>query len=91
MYKFLTCSLFFRIYHSIDGYVWTAYDSKTSHTDLGEIFERQAETTTVQLDPPIRVHKATENVKNHMRHSSGFYKYVISFFLYMALFFTVVS
>ena len=44
-----------RIYHSDDGYVWTAYGSQQPDTDLGRVFERQATTTTVQFDPHIRV------------------------------------
>ena len=45
----------FRIYHSDDGYVWKAYNSRLSSTDLGQVFEREAATTTVHFDPPIRV------------------------------------
>ena len=50
-----SAAFMFRIYYSDDGYVWTAYNSRLSSTDLGQVFEREAATTTVYFDPPIRV------------------------------------
>ena len=45
----------FRVFYSDDGYVWTAYNSRLSSTDLGQVFERQTASSTVEFDPPIRV------------------------------------
>ena len=48
----------FRVYYSDDGYVWTAYNSRLSSTDLGQVFESEniwSIAGTVEFDPPIRV------------------------------------
>ena len=48
----------FRVYYSDDGYVWTAYNSRLSSADLGQVFESEniwSIAGTVEFDPPIRV------------------------------------
>ena len=46
---------FCRISYSTDGYVWTAYSSQPFDADLGEVFYREADTTHIEFNPPIRV------------------------------------
>ncbi|XP_063448431.1 uncharacterized protein LOC134727963 [Mytilus trossulus] len=44
----------FRIFHSKDGLIWTAYNTYLSDEILGETFNRQDKVTKIQFNPTIK-------------------------------------